>query len=103
MEWFSHIIDFIKGLLSFLVGTWIFFKYFLPHMSRDTAIATADALLKHPKIQPQIKELKTIVEKVKDLDFQELIDLAKGMKVFIELQTNSKPPPPPSPDRKTLK
>lgn len=101
MEWFSHIIDIVKGLLSFLIGTWIFFKYFLPRMSRDTAVATADALLKHPKIQPQIKELKIIVEKAKELDFQELIDLAKGIKIFIELQTNSsKPPPPPPPDRK---
>ncbi|OYD16965.1 hypothetical protein CH330_01465 [candidate division WOR-3 bacterium JGI_Cruoil_03_51_56] len=103
MELLTCLVNFVSGLLSFLLGTWIFFKYFLPRLSRDTAITTADAILKHPTIQPKIKELEAIIEKAKQLDFQELIDLAKGIKIFIELQTNNQPPPPPPKKTKTFK
>jgi len=95
--WLEYLIGFVIGLLQIIIGFYISLKYILPKMSRDTAIATAEALVEHEKIQPvikKLKELEPLLEKAKELDLQELVDLAKGVKVFIELQNKEMPPPP---------
>ena len=94
----GYLIGFISGVFSFLAGLYIYTKYFAAKQATTIAVGTAEAILNHPKVKPAIKKLKELeplLEKAKELDLQELIDLVKGMKVFIELQTNKKPMPPP--------
>jgi len=102
-DWFiQQLVAFPLGLLTFIIGFYLSFKYIVPKMSRDTAISTAEAILEHPKVKPAItklKELEPLLEKAKELDLQELVDMAKGLKVFVEVQNKKKPPPPPSPKK----
>lgn len=97
MTWIDYLIGFILGLAQIIIGFYIIMKYIMPRMTRDTAIATAEALLNHPKVQPTIKklrELEPMLERAKQLDPQELIELAKGLKVSIEPENKEMPPPP---------
>ena len=96
--WLELGIGFVLGVAQVIIGFYLIMKYIMPRMTRDSAIAVAEALLSHEKVQPAIKklrELEPMLEKVKELDLQELVDLAKGVKVFIELQNAEKEMPPP--------
>lgn len=91
----QQLVAFFFGILSFLTGLYIYTKYFAPRQASDIAVRTADAILKHEKVKPWIEKGKELIEKVEELDLQELVDMAKGLKVFVELQNKKKPPPPP--------
>lgn len=111
MDWILHLIDFIKGLIVFVIGSYITFKYVIPRVMKDAAVATADEIVKHDKVKPIIKklepmviEIESLLAKAKKADLDSLVkqgkDLmetySKGLKIFIELQaTKNKPPPPP--------
>jgi len=90
--------DILVGLIIAVGGFYIGFKYVLPKVSRDMAISTANAILEHPKVKPhleKLKKLEPLLDKAKDLDLQELVDLAAQIRVFIQLQTNNTAEPPP--------
>lgn len=96
------LVSVLGGIPSFLIGIWLYTQYVAPKQASDIAVKTADAIIKHRKVQPVIKkleryekELEPLIAKAKEIDFQEIIDMAKGLKVFIELQNKGTPPPPP--------
>lgn len=96
------LIGVLAGVPTFIVGFYVSMKYLVPKMTTDTAISTADALVKHPKVKPWIdkaqefvEKLDPLIDKAKEVDLQEIVDLAKGLKVFIEVQNKTQPPPPP--------
>ena len=97
----------LGGIPTFVIGFYISMKYVVPKMTTNTAIATADALTKHEKVKPWldkakgfVEKLDPLIEKAKEVDLQELVDMAKGLKVFIELQNKQAPPPPPKKRKK---
>lgn len=92
----------IKDLIVVVLGFYITFKYIFPKVSSETALATADAIVKHEKVQPWItkdkeavEKLEPFIEKLNELDVDELVETIKGFKVIIEHQNRSAPPPPP--------
>jgi len=107
MNWLiQQLVDILKGIAigipSFLIGLWIYTKYVAPKQAADIGVGTAEAIVEHPKIKPLIQKLKKyeqeltpLIEKAKQLDLQELIDLAKSVRVIIETQNKNLPPPPP--------
>jgi len=111
MDWLTQqLVDVVKGIAigipSFLLGLWIYTRFIAAKQASDIAVGTADAILKHPKMQPALKklekyekELEPLIEKAKTLNLQELVDLAKSIRVTVETLNKQTPPPPP-PKRK---
>lgn len=96
----SFILGLVGTIIGFPIGAYIYTKYFAPRQASDIAVRTADAIVKHEKVKPWIEKGKELVEKVEKLDLQELVDMAKGLKVFVEVQNKKKPPPPPKSSNK---
>lgn len=118
MDWLlQFIIDVAKGIAigvpSFLLGLWIYTRFVAAKQASDIAVRTADAILKHPKIKPQIDKLQQtdfneLVEKAKELltkleglDWATIADTLKSLKVAIEVYSNDKKRVIPAPEEKT--
>lgn len=104
MDWLiQQLADVVKGLIvgvpSFLLGLWLYNHFIL----KRQALNTIDAASQHPTIQKLSKKLEQyekdfgpLIDQAKQLNLQELIDLAKSIRVTVEtLNKQSTPPPPP--------
>lgn len=109
MDWLlQQAVDTLKAVIGGLAGTWLFIKYLLPRMMKSTAKQTIDEAAEHPKIKPLIEEakplinqLKTLLAKAEDLNLQEIVDLAKSIRVTVETLNKQTPPPPPPRGKQT--
>lgn len=92
IDWETFILTAIWGvissIISFVIGMYVFNKYFLPKIVANMGIDTINTLRKDPEIEPYIKKVKEIIDRLEPIvaKFKEL-DLAKlgdDIKPFIE-------------------
>lgn len=108
MDWvLQQLVDVLKALVGGLAGTWLFIKFLLPRMMKSTARETIDEAANHPKLKPLIDEakplltrFKKLLEKAEQLNFQEIVDMTKSIRVTIETLNKQTPPPPPPSSKK---
>ena len=71
IDWILFFSDIVKGIIigipSFLIGSYLFFKYLLPKLSADMGAATVKALQKDPEIKPYIDKAKQIIDRIEPI------------------------------------